>query len=282
MASNDDAWAKLAQTWKQEQRSMQQASIDSARELVAEVNKVAPLNKAESIHDIGCGNGTVTSELLKQFGSRMPKSTELLASDISPSMIAELKERQKQSVQDGENDWARLSIKAFDAGDMREIGDNTFTHVLAGNVLYAVPDYRRVLSEVRRTLKPGGVFGYSVNAVAPWVSLMGFIVHVRPDKVAPYPPPIWHTAESCIGLLKEAGFSDVQGKTVDIYMHYDSYEGVVDFLVGVLPFMPRLMSDMTHEEVARSKEVMVEHLKKESPSLPGKMRGEAAIVTGKK
>lgn len=215
---------------------LQQSGIDSARQLISEVNKIAPFAKAEAIHDIGCGNGTVISELLKEYGSDLPDSTQIVASDKSTSMIAEAEEQQKHFVQEGNKVWSKLTIKILDAADMHEVEDETFTHILGGNMMYAVSDYEKVVSEVKRTLTSGGVFAYSVNADAPWIKLMGLVAQVRPDKVTPYPPAIWHTEESCVSILEKAGFTEVVGKTIPIYMQYDSPEDIVEYLTEALPW----------------------------------------------
>jgi SAM-dependent methyltransferase len=273
----------MAMSWKERDLdALNKTAIDGARALVEEVNKISPFSEASSIHDIGSGNGAVIGELLAEHGSDMPNSAKLLASDTSPVMLAQLKDRQQQEVGSGNSVWERVAIRAIDAGAMTDIADGSTSHIVAGNVLYAVPDYKAVLSEVLRTLEPDGVFGFSVNAVAPWVTLMGLVSAVRPDRSAPYPPAMWHSVESCSGLLAEAGFRDVQGTMKDIDLLYDSYDSVVEYLVDVMPFMPRLMSGMTDDEVRKMKELMVEDLKRQSPALPGKMAGKSVIVTGRK
>lgn len=232
-----DAWSKLAPTWRKDKDGvLQQTGIDSARVMIAEVNKVAPFAKAEAIHDIGCGNGTVVGELLKAYGAELPSTVQLVASDKSASMIAEAEEQQKHFVNGGEKIWSNLDVKILDAADMQEVKDDTFSHILGGNMLYAVSDYNKVVSEVKRTLKPGGLFAYSVNADTPWIRLMGLVAKVRPDKITPYPPPLWQTRESCMKILEDAGFKDVIGKTLDLHMQYDSPEEIVEYFTEVLPW----------------------------------------------
>jgi ubiquinone/menaquinone biosynthesis C-methylase UbiE len=276
-----DVWKRLASIWKQQNDPLDKGARDAARILVTEVNSVVPFSEASFIHDIGTGNGSVIAVLQDEYGYLIPSSTRLLASDISPGMLDELRERQRLGIGDGKDLWKRVDIQVLDAGDLKGIEANSTSHILANYVLYAL-DYKKALSEAKRNLMPDGVFGYTVNAVAPWITLMAEISKVRPDKTAPYPPAIWHTAESNTNVLEEAGFKDVRARLEDIYMHYDSYDGFVDYILDHMPFMPSIMSDMTDEEIARFKKLMVAELKRQSPSLPGKMTGKVIVVTGRK
>ncbi|KAH8912738.1 S-adenosyl-L-methionine-dependent methyltransferase [Coniochaeta sp. PMI_546] len=276
-----DVWKKLAQVWRQKDDPLDKGAKDAARILVTEVNSVLPFSEASFIHDIGTGNGSVIAVLDDDFGSQIPSSARLLASDVSPGMLDELRERQQLAIQSDKNLWKRVDIQVLDAGNLQGIEADSTSHILANYVLYAV-DHVKALSEVRRTLTPDGVFGYTLNADAPWISLLAEISKVRPDKTAPYPPAMWHTAESNAKVLREAGFKDVRARLEDIDLHYDSYEGFVDYILDHMPFIPYVMADMPDDEIARYKKLMVEELKRQSPSLPGKMTGKVVVVTGRK
>lgn len=276
-----DIWKKLAQIWKVQGDPLNKGALDAARILVNEVNGVLRLTEASVIHDIGTGNGSVIAVLEDDFGSQIPGTARLLASDVSPGMLDEIRDRQQLGIGGGKDLWKRLEIQVLDAGNLEGIEADSTSHILANYVLYAV-DHKKALAEVKRTLTPDGVFGYTLNAEAPWISLMAEINKVRPDKTAPYPPAMWHTAESNAKVLEEAGFKDVRARLEDVVLHYDSYDGFVDYILDHMPFIPYVMSDMTSEEIARFKELMAEELRRQSPSLPGKMTGKVVVVTGRK
>ena len=44
-----------------------------------------------------------------------------------------------------------------------------------------------------------------------------------------------------------------------------------------LPFMPMVTKDMTEEEVSRSRDLMIQHVKELCPTLPGKLPGLAIV-----
>ncbi|KAB5540554.1 hypothetical protein GE09DRAFT_1137688 [Coniochaeta sp. 2T2.1] len=197
-------------------------------------------------------------------------------------MLDEIRERQRLRISAGKKVWERLEIQTIDAENMEGIPDNSTSHVLAGYLMYGVSDHKKLLSEAKRTMTPDGVFGYSVNTVAPWVTILRQVSNVRPDKIAPYPPAEWHTQESNTKVMEDAGFKDIKTKEVDIDMWYNSYEGVVDYLLDMMPFMPMLLAGMTEEEMAKFRDHMIAQLMSESPTLPGKFAGKAMLVTGRK
>jgi SAM-dependent methyltransferase len=268
-------WKKLIQTWRPgNEDALNKVNIDAARALVTEVNKVVPFAKASFIHDVGTGSGVVVDEI--------SSSTRILATDVFPLMLDEIKDRQKLALSGGSEHWERLEIQQMNAEDLTGIEDDSTSHIMAGYLMYALSDYKKMLSEVKRTLAPDGVFGYNVNAVAPWVSILAVISKVRPDKVAPYPPAQWHTAASNTKVLEEAGFKDIRTAEVNLDLWYNSHEQMVDYVLDMMPFMSMLLEGMTEEEIAKYRQLMIDQLREESPSLPGKMAGKAVIATAKK
>ncbi|KAJ9143173.1 hypothetical protein NKR19_g7000 [Coniochaeta hoffmannii] len=276
-------WQKLTQTWRlgKEDR-LDTVNVDASRALVKEVHNLVPFDRASFVHDIGTGSGAVVAELIDYCGSQIPSEARILATDVFPLMLDEIKERQRLRLSEGNKLWEKVEIQEMNAEEMNGIEDNLTSHLLAGYLMYALSDYKKMLSEVKRTLAPDGVFGYSVNIAYPWVTISGLISKVRPDKTAPYPPALWHTAESNTKVMEESGFKDVKATEVDLHVSYDSHEGMVDYLMDVLPFMPMLLEGLTEEETGEYRDLMIEQLKKESPSLPGKMVGKGLIVTGRK
>jgi hypothetical protein len=65
-------------------------------------------------------------------------------------------------------------------------------------------------------------------------------------------------------------------------MSFEDNTEIVDYLMSALPFMPMLTKDMTGEEIRRSRDLMIQHVKEEYPTLPGKLPGRAIIGIGKK
>ena len=115
----------------------------------------------DRILDLGCGEGrhAITAYLEKQVDS--------VGIDLSLDDLNTTSERFSEFQQDDDNRSLCLSVAS---GLTLPFADNTFDKVICSEVLEHVPDYRQVLNEIQRVLKPGGVFGVSVPRFFPeWV-----------------------------------------------------------------------------------------------------------------
>ena len=97
----------------------------------------------DRILELGCGNGGMWT------GHALPDGAELILTDFSAGML----DSARENVGERENIFFRQV-------DIQQIpyADGSFDAVIANMMLYHVPDLRRALSEVRRVLKPGGMF----------------------------------------------------------------------------------------------------------------------------
>jgi len=102
---------------------------------VAELRRAAPGRLLE----IGCGTGLLAERLVGEL-----PDTEVLATDQSERMV--------------ELTAARgVTARVADAGDL-PFPDDSFDAVVAAWMLYHVPDLDRALAQVRRVLRPEGIF----------------------------------------------------------------------------------------------------------------------------
>lgn len=104
----------------------------------------ALLTPAQSVLEIGCGTGTTALQLAPHTGS-------LLATDLSPEMIAIAREKLAAAPVPG------LRFEVADA-ESPAAGGAQYDVVLAFNVLHLATDLDRALAAVARSLKPGGLF----------------------------------------------------------------------------------------------------------------------------
>jgi len=98
--------------------------------------------------DIGCGTGYTACLLAKKHGARV------VAADINAELLEEARKRAQK-----ENVVEKVAMRIADAHDL-PFPDNTFDVVIAESVL-AFCDKLKATKEMRRVLKPGGVFGDS-------------------------------------------------------------------------------------------------------------------------
>ena len=114
------------------------------------------------ILELGCG----TAEAWKDADfvqNVLPEKAQLILSDFSPGML----ETAQKNVQKKNN----ISFRQIDIQTI-PYEDGVFDAVIANMMLYHVPDLPKALSEVRRVLKPGGIFycaTFGENGLMGWL-----------------------------------------------------------------------------------------------------------------
>ena len=95
--------------------------------------------------EIGCGQGDGVAEIIRRFG---PRAVD--AFDLDERQVARARDRIRV---DG------VPVRLW-VGDAERIGvpDATYDAVVELTILHHVPGWRRALAEVRRVLRPGGLF----------------------------------------------------------------------------------------------------------------------------
>lgn len=118
--------------------------------------EIAPGSK---ILELGCGTGSMWKDNLHLLSG----DTTLTLTDFSEGML----ETAKQNV--------RAENVTFRQVDIQNIPypDAAFDVVIANMMLYHVPDLHKGLSEVRRVLKPGGIFycaTYGIHGILEYIT----------------------------------------------------------------------------------------------------------------
>ncbi|WP_171050945.1 class I SAM-dependent methyltransferase [Bacillus sp. BHET2] len=111
-------------------------------EWLFEQYKITPNSR---ILEIGCGDGSFWFK----NKDRVPSTWHITLSDFSPGMLHSAKERLKE-----------LDSIHYLQFNIEEIPfeDNSMDVIIANHMLYHVPDRKKGVGEIRRVLKPGGVF----------------------------------------------------------------------------------------------------------------------------
>jgi SAM-dependent methyltransferase len=137
---------------------------------------VRSLGHFDRVLDLGCGDGRLTMEL---------SATELTAADVSPVGLERARRRLPS---------ARIVELEPDAPLPFE--DGAFDLVLCAETIEHVRDVQLLVSEVRRVLRPGGLFAATTPA--------NLAVGRRPDPLSPHLR--FFTRRSLRRLLGELGF----------------------------------------------------------------------------
>lgn len=99
------------------------------------------VGRGRDVLEVGCGSG-YGAKLLSPLGLR-----SYTGIDIMPEQIALAERRAIEG----------FRFMVMDAADMRAFTDASVDEVLIFGILHHIPQWRRVLAECRRVLRPGGM-----------------------------------------------------------------------------------------------------------------------------
>jgi phosphatidylethanolamine/phosphatidyl-N-methylethanolamine N-methyltransferase len=112
--------------------------FQASREAVVQKLKVEP---GERVLEVGVGTGLCLP--------LYPRECDITAIDLSQAMLDKAAERVKEC------GLTNVKLLHMDAGAM-DFPDSSFDTVIAAYVVTAVPDYRKLMSEMVRVSRPGG------------------------------------------------------------------------------------------------------------------------------
>lgn len=120
------------------------------------------LRPGERLLDLGCGEGR------HAISAYMVQNLDAVGVDLSKKDLETTLERFDQFVEP-ENKDKSLVISVADATGL-PFADESFDKVICSEVLEHIPDYRKVISEIHRVLRTGGIAAISVPRFFPeWV-----------------------------------------------------------------------------------------------------------------
>ena len=242
-----------------------------------------PLSKSTAVLDVGCGPGTAISMFIDNYGTQIPPSTRLIASDFSPVMIDMVRNRQEQEVANPL--WEKLETAVYDAQDLSEIKDEELSHVMGSLVYFMLPNGRKGLSEAHRVLQPGGAFALSTWSQVEWIEILN-LAALRVRSFVPKGFEIlgpWGSVEGVKGELEAVGFKNVQAKYVDVFMDATDPSGFVDgFVRSKNPGALMVVGDFSPEELDRACEEWKNIVKERYPNPPRKIKGVAVVAAARK
>ncbi|MDB5925651.1 MAG: pmtA [Betaproteobacteria bacterium] len=194
--------------------------FQASREAVVRNLKIDP---GERVLEVGVGTGLC----LPMY----PAHCDVTAIDLSQPMLEKAAARVK------EHQLTNVKLQRMDAGNMT-FAENSFDLVIAAYVVTAVPDYRKLMSEMVRVSRPGGrlvllnhftqdspIIAAVEKAISPICIKMGFRTDLSVDEVIDGWPLIkerdervkplgmWHVVE-CLNNkgLNHGGHKGHEGK----------------------------------------------------------------------
>jgi ubiquinone/menaquinone biosynthesis C-methylase UbiE len=113
--------------------------------------------RGNEVLDVGCGTGILSLLALQQGAART------VSGDIAAYMLDECRTKAIDHGY-GEN---RLMTRQLDA-ELLPFAEKSFDAVISGMLLGLVPNQQRVIDEMTRVLRPGGVIAFSTHAPDCW------------------------------------------------------------------------------------------------------------------
>ncbi|CAD6587456.1 MAG: hypothetical protein ASARMPREDX12_002850 [Alectoria sarmentosa] len=222
MPTSNEDWAAAAPLYKQVER----LTTPPCQSLLNRVSALLPLNNpSTSAFDNGCGTGVLTAVVKTRY-PRVP----LLATDASDGMIGILQSR----IDDQK--WAEVTARVLDSRTLDGIKDDSFTHTFSTFMVCLAPEPDKIVREMRRVTREGGVLGLAVWGdpyfgpfTLPWERACR-------EFISDYKPPMlmdanWTLARNVEAGLDKAGFKGVEVWEEYLAWRWENAEAVSDYFI---------------------------------------------------
>lgn len=216
-----EQWQRAAQAWN-DWGSCLRNWLGPVTEIMLDMAEIGPGGR---VLDVAAGAGDQTLLAAERVGP----TGYVLATDISSNILEFAKANARQA------GFANIETKVLDGEDL-DVPPGSFDAVISRVGLIYFPDQQKALAEIKRALKPGGRFAaivYSTPENNRFFSVPVQVIRRR----ANLPPPLpGQPGPFSLGgpgvlesVLREAGFRDVEARTVKAPLHLTSAAECVRF-----------------------------------------------------
>jgi cyclopropane fatty-acyl-phospholipid synthase-like methyltransferase len=234
-------WDNAAKGWYTWWETFEQGAQKVNDKLV----QMAQLKPGDRVLDIATGIG----EPAVTAARRVKPGGKVIATDISPQMIALAKSRAKSL---GLEDV--MEFREIDAENL-DFPKSSFNAVLSRWGLMFLPNLTASLSVIRQLLVPGGIMAaavWSTPAKVPTLDLA--FSTVRKQINAPPPPPgtpgpfALADTDSLEQSFKQAGFGEVRVEILDITFAFDAAESYTKFQQAITAPIHAMLASHSEEK----------------------------------
>jgi len=224
-----------------------QAGVPYFGRFGAELVNRSRLQPGYRVLDVGAGRGAVLLPATDDVGP----TGHLTGIDLSEEMVRAL--RRDVAARGLVNVTVRV-------GDAEEPGvePGSMDAVLAGLVLFFVPDPPRAVAAAHAALRPGGVIAFTTFGPLSqrWAEVYDVLMPLAPKAGQPRPghgSPLWDDPNAITGLLADSGFVDVTVEDASYDITFDSPEHWFDWTwtVGIRALWLS-MDDATREQARQA------------------------------
>ncbi|KAL5877496.1 hypothetical protein ACKVWC_006649 [Pyricularia oryzae] len=211
------SFSRLSETYETTFPAMRLFAADA-------ISLAPPITSSSVVHDNGCGPGIVTAEVLARCcggHDKHPKRQHhfsflpaqapprIEATDISPAMTSAAARR-----------GPSVRAQVMDSRHLAGLDDGVFSHSFSGFVVLGMStaDGARVVSEMRRTLRPGGTGVLTAWAELGYVDLFASVARAaKPDAEVDTSRAVV-SERGLRGMLELGGFSSTPSSPFGIKM----------------------------------------------------------------
>jgi ubiquinone/menaquinone biosynthesis C-methylase UbiE len=178
----------------------------------------------KEVLDIGCGTGILSTLVMKQGAAR------LTCGDISEYMLGQCR---KKIIAQGYS-AEKVDFRPLDAESL-PYDDKCFDVVVSGMLVGLVPNQQKVVSEMARVLRPGGLLAFSTHAPECWWETSDSAFRAVPKRYTlGYRIEYWPRKGLEIQrMLVQAGLVDVQIRKLFWQDNFDTGGKAYDFFASV-------------------------------------------------
>jgi ubiquinone/menaquinone biosynthesis C-methylase UbiE len=180
--------------------------------------------RSKEVLDVGCGTGIISTLVMKQGAAK------LICGDISEYMLSQCR---KKIIAQGYS-AEKVDFRQFDAESL-PYDDKSFDVVVSGMLLGLVPNQQKVVTEMVRVLRPGGILAFSTHAPDCWWETSDATFRAIPKRyVMGYRIEYWPRKETEIRrMLAQAGLVNVQTRRVTWQDGFENGGKAYDFFAAV-------------------------------------------------
>lgn len=249
-----NTWESAAPGWATWERTFS-AGLTGATDALIDMAGVRP---GMRVLDLACGAGIQSLRLAERVGP----NGSVLASDISATMLAHVRENAKRA---GLQNIETLECAAEDLGETQDRFDASISRL--GLMLFPSP--RSALEALQRVLKPGGRFAalvFTTPANNPFMAQTMAILlrHAGKSPPAPGQPGIFALGGDGIQqrLMKDGGLVDVQTQVVRAPLRLPSASDALEMMQQAFGAYRAVVADLGPAEKASAWSEVGEYLKR--------------------
>ena len=183
--------------------------------------------------ELGCGTGV----LWASNRTALPPDVHLILTDLSPGMLAAA----QKTLQPDD----RFAFLEADAQDLPWKAAS-FERIIAGHMLFHVPDIPHSLTEIARTLKPGGWLCASCNGNGHFKELYDLLREVLSDMTTQSDQTTERFGLETAPSLLEPFFEDVEVLPFDSNLWVTEVEPLIAYILSMWNTEDRLDSSALH------------------------------------